>query len=149
MKRWTAADWAAFNDPVVAEFRANGGRVKGRGPLLLLTTTGATSGRPRMSPLNFSRDGDRLVVIGSKGGSPTHPAWYVNLLADPVVTIEVGGSGGLEVFRARARTAEEPERTRLFDAQVAVMPFFDGYRKQVKDREIPVVVFERIADEEG
>jgi deazaflavin-dependent oxidoreductase (nitroreductase family) len=116
----------------------------------LLTTVGAKSGEPRLSPLNFSRDGDRLVVIGSKGGSPTHPAWYVNIVADPLVTIEVGGAGGtIETFRARARTAEEPERTRLFDAQVALMPFFDGYRKQVTDRQIPVVVFERIADEEG
>lgn len=149
MKRWTAADWAAFNDPVVDAFRADGGRVKGRGPLLLLTTIGVRSGQPRLSPLNFSRDGDRLVVIGSKGGSPTHPAWYLNILADPVVTIEVGGADGIEVFRARARTAEEPERTRLFDAQVALMPFFDGYRKQVTDRQIPVVVFERIPDEEG
>lgn len=150
MKQWTAADWAVMNDPVVAEFRANGGRVKGRGPILLLTTVGAKSGEPRLSPLNFSRDGDRLVVIGSKGGSPTHPAWYVNILADPLVTIEVGGADGvIETFRARARTAEEPERTRLFDAQVAIMPFFDGYRKQVTDRQIPVVVFERIADGEG
>lgn len=150
MKQWTAADWAAMNDPVVAEFRAKAGRVKGRGPMLLLTTIGAKSGEPRLTPLNCSRDGDRLVVIGSKGGSPTHPAWYLNIVANPVVTIEVGGEDGtLQVYQARARTAEEPERTRLFDAQVAIMPFFDKYRQQVKDREIPVVVFERIADEEA
>jgi deazaflavin-dependent oxidoreductase (nitroreductase family) len=149
MQQWTAADWAAMNDPVVSEFRANGGRVKGRGPILLLTTTGARTGEPRLTPLNYSRDGDRLVVIGSKGGSPTHPAWYVNILADPIVTIEVGHEGDIEVYRARARTAEEPERTRLFDAQVALMPFFEGYRQKVRDREIPVVVFERIAGEEG
>jgi len=146
MKTWTPTDWDRFNDPVVEAFRANGGRVPGRGPTLLLTTTGAKTGEPRMLPLNFSRDGDRYVVIGSKGGSPTHPAWYRNLVANPVVTIEVGGASGVEVFQARASTAEEPERTRLFDAQVRLMPFFDNYRKAVTDREIPVVVFQRIDD---
>ena len=138
----TPAEWAAMNEPVVAVFRASDGAVPGRGPILLLTTIGARSGEPRMMPLNYSRDDDRLVVIGSKGGSPTHPSWYLNLVADPVVTIEVGR----ERFRARARTAQEPERTRLFDVQVARMPFFDGYRRQVTQREIPVVVFERIPD---
>ena len=142
VNKMTPADWAAMNDPVVAAFRASGGAVPGRGPILLLTTIGARSGEPRLTPLNYSRDGDRLVVIGSKGGSPAHPHWYLNLQADPVVTIEVGS----ERFRARARTADEPERTRLFDAQVGQMPFFVGYRRRVKDREIPVVVFERLAD---
>lgn len=146
MRSWTEADWDRFNDPVVRAFREHGGRVPGRGPTLLLTTIGARSGQPRMLPLNFSRDGDRFVVIGSKGGSPTHPAWYGNLQANPIVTIEVGTDAGVEAFRARARTAEEPERTRLFDAQVALMPFFDGYRRAVTDREIPVVVFERLSD---
>ncbi len=130
-----------MNQPVIAAFRANGGLVKGRKhPVILLTTTGARSGLPRVTPLNFSRDGERIVVIASSGGSARHPDWYRNLLADPVVTIEHGS----ETFRARASTATEPERTRLFDEQAAVMPFFDGYRKRVKAREIPVVVFERI-----
>ena len=146
MKNWTPADWAAMNDPVVTAFRANGGRVPGRGPILLLTTIGARTGQPRLTPLNFSHDGDRLVVIGSKGGSATHPAWYRNLCATPVVTVEVGA----ERYRARATTAQEPERTRLFDAQVAQMAFFDTYRRMVTDREIPVVVLERLPDgEEG
>ncbi len=130
-----------MNEPVIAEFRASGGRVPGRKhPVILVTTTGLRSGLPRITPLNFSVDGDRLVVIASSGGSARHPAWYRNLLADPVVTIEHGA----ETFSARASTAQEPERTRLFDAQAAVMPFFDGYRKRVKARVIPVVVFERI-----
>ncbi len=130
-----------MNEPVIAEFRASGGRVPGRKhPVILVTTTGLRSGLPRITPLNFSVDGDRLVVIASSGGSARHPAWYRNLLADPVVTIEHGA----ETFSARASTAQEPERTRLFDAQAAVMPFFDGYRKRVKARAIPVVVFERI-----
>jgi len=108
--------------------------------VILLTTIGARTGQPRITPLNFSNDGDRLVVIASKGGSATHPGWYLNLLAEPEVTIELGS----ETFRALAKTAEEPERTRLFDQQVAQMPFFDSYRKRVKARQIPVVILERI-----
>ncbi len=141
MSSRTAADWRRMNDPVIAEFRANGGHITSRQwPVLLLTTTGVKSGLPRVTPLNFSTDGDRLVVIASKGGSPTHPDWYRNLVAHPEVTIELGR----ETFQARASTAEEPERTRLFDQQAAQMPFFDAYRKQVDARQIPVVVFERL-----
>lgn len=137
----TAAAWKKMNDPVIAAFRSNAGTVNGRRwPVLLLTTTGAKTGKPRVTPLNFSTDGDRLVVIASKGGSGTNPYWYRNLLESPEVTIELGS----ETFRARASTAEEPERTRLFDQQAAVMPFFDGYRKRVKARQIPVVIFERL-----
>lgn len=141
MSKRTLADWQKMNDPVIEAFRANGGKVPGRQwPVILLTTTGAKSGQPRVTPLNFSEDNGRLVVIASKGGSPTHPAWYLNLVANPVVTIEHAG----ETFQAKASTAEEPERTRLFDQQAALMSFFDGYRQQVKAREIPVVVFERL-----
>lgn len=141
MSRRNTAEWQRMNDPVIAEFRANGGKVASRRwPVLLLTTTGAKSGRPHTTPLNYSVDGDRLVVIASKGGSPTHPHWYRNLVVNPEVTIELGG----EAFRARAYTAEEPERTRLFDQQAAVMPFFDEYRQRVAARQIPVVVFERL-----
>jgi deazaflavin-dependent oxidoreductase (nitroreductase family) len=137
----TAAEWQRMNVPVIAEFRANGGRVAGRRwPVLLLTTTGAKTGRPHVTPLNYSVDGDRLVAIASKGGAPRHPDWYRNLVAHPEVTIELGG----ETFRARASTAAEPERTRLFDRQAGEMPFFDEYRQQVAARQIPVVVFERL-----
>jgi deazaflavin-dependent oxidoreductase (nitroreductase family) len=138
----TAAEWAETNDPVIAAYRASGGRSSGqRRPVLLLTTIGGKTGKSRLAPLYFSRDGDRLVVIASKGGSPTNPDWYVNLVANPDVTIELDG----ETFQARATTAEEPERTRLYDQQVAVMPFYDGYRRRVTSRQIPVVVFERLA----
>ena len=89
----------------------------------------------------YSTDGDRLVVIASAGGAERRPAWYLNLVASPQVTIERGD----ETFQARATTAEEPERTRLYDQQARQMPFFNSYRGQVKDREIPVVVLERIA----
>ena len=141
MSSKSADEWQQQNVPVIAEFRAHGGQVPSRRwPVLLLTTTGARSGRPHTTPLNYSVDGDRLVVIASKGGSPTHPDWYRNLVAHPEVTIELGG----ETFRARASTAEEPERTRLFDQQAAQMPFFDEYRQRVAARQIPVVVFERL-----
>ena len=104
----------------------------------LLTTIGAKTGAPRVTPLNFSVDGDRLVAIASAGGSSRHPGWYRNLVANPDVTIELG----TETFHARASTAVEPEQTRLYDQQAARMTFFAGYRRQVKTRQIPVVVFE-------
>ncbi len=91
-----------------------------------------------MTPLNYSTDDDRLVAIASNGGAARHPDWYRNLAVNPEVTIEHGG----ETFRATATIPEEPERTRLFDQQVAAMPFFDGYCRRVKARQIPVVVFE-------
>jgi len=132
--------WRAMNEPVIKQFRETGGQTSRKRPVILLTTTGRKTGKPRVTPLNFTVDGDRLAVIGSKGGSATHPSWYLNLLDDPIVTIERGG----DTYRARARVAEEPERSRLFDQQAKAMPFFDGYRKRVKAREIPVVVFERL-----
>ncbi|HEU5100787.1 MAG TPA: nitroreductase/quinone reductase family protein, partial [Roseiflexaceae bacterium] len=74
-------DWNAFNKDVIEQFRANAGQVPGRTyPLILLTTTGAKSGLPRTNPLNYSTDGDRIVVIASKAASPTHPDWYHNLV---------------------------------------------------------------------
>jgi deazaflavin-dependent oxidoreductase (nitroreductase family) len=140
MPERSLADWQRMNDPVIESFRAHAGKTGRKHPVILLTTTGAKTGLPRVTPLNFVEDGDRIAVIGSKGGSPTHPAWYLNLVANPEVTIEHAG----ETFRARATSAQEPERTRLFDKQAALMPFFNGYRREVKAREIPVVVFERI-----
>jgi deazaflavin-dependent oxidoreductase (nitroreductase family) len=138
-----ANPWLERNLRVIKEYRENDGKVTGslaERPLLLLTTTGAKSGKPFTTPLNYSTDGDRLVLISSRGGTPRHPDWYHNLVANPEVTIELDA----EKFQARASTAQEPERTRLFDQQAAIMPFFDDYRKQVTVREIPVVVLERI-----
>src|SRR4051812_43587511 len=121
-------DWQAFNAGVVEEFRANGGVPPERGgnqPLLFLTTIGVKSGQPRTIPLLYSTDGDRYVVIASKGGEPTHPDWYRNLVATPNVTLEVGG----ETFPARAVVASGAERRRLFDQQAAQMPFFAEYER--------------------
>jgi deazaflavin-dependent oxidoreductase (nitroreductase family) len=135
-------DMAQINQDVISQFRANGGEIK-RGmfkgaPILLLTTRGAKSGATYTTPLAYTRDGDRYVIIASKGGAPTHPAWYHNLVAARGATVEVG----TETFEARARTAEGEERDRLYDAQAALMPGFAEYQRNTT-RRIPVVVLER------
>jgi len=140
MTERTVADWVEMNDPVIASFRARGGMTGRQHPVILLTTTGARTGLPRVTPLNFLEHDGRISVIASNGGSARDPGWYRNLVAHPQVTIEHARA----TFHARARTADEPERTRLFDLQAAQMSFFDGYRRRVKARQIPVVVFERI-----
>lgn len=129
-----------YNQMVIEQFRANNGSVPGRSNLLLLTTTGAKTGQPRIAPLAYSTDGDRLVIVGSKGGAPTHPDWYRNLLANPVVTVEVGG----EQFQARASVIEGQERERLFAQHVALMPGFAEYQQKTT-RQLPVIVLERIS----
>lgn len=126
------------NQKIIDEFRANNGRVGGRfegRPLLLLHTRGARSQQERINPVAYTRDDDRLVVIASKGGAPTNPDWYYNILANSLVTVEVG----TEQFQARAEVAEEPERTRLYDKMVEIMPGFDEYRRRTQ-RVIPVIV---------
>jgi deazaflavin-dependent oxidoreductase (nitroreductase family) len=130
-------NWNERNRSVIEEFRANNGRA-GAAPLLLLTTTGARSGRPHVTPLMYLADGDRLAVIASKGGHPSDPDWYRNLVANPTVTVEVGS----ERFETEARVAEPEERDRLFALQAARYPFFAEYQQKVA-RRIPVVVLER------
>ncbi len=130
-----------FNQQVIAEFRANDGKVGGPfadRPMLLLTTTGAKSGQLRMAPLVYTTDGDRMVIIASKGGAPTNPDWYHNLVANPVATVEVG----TEKYQARATVTEGTERERLFNQQAEMMPGFAEYQKKTT-RQIPVVVLER------
>jgi deazaflavin-dependent oxidoreductase (nitroreductase family) len=106
--------------------------------ILLLTTQGRTSGEPRTTPLIHRTDGDRWVVVASKGGASEHPSWYENLLADPEATIQVKG----EEIPVRATTASGEERSRLWSLMTEVWPAYDDY-KQKTDREIPVVVFTR------
>ena len=137
------AAYAARTAALVDDFRANGGKVTS-GPfvgrdLLLLTTIGARTGQPRLAPLAYDRDGDRLVIVGSKRGEPTHPAWYLNLLANPIVTVEVGA----ERFQARAVVTQGAERDRLFAARVDRSPVFADYQQQT-ERILPVVLLERI-----
>jgi deazaflavin-dependent oxidoreductase (nitroreductase family) len=131
-----------LNQAVIKEFRANQGKVSGpvEGmPILLLTMTGAKTGRTLIRPLCYSRDGDRIVIIASYGGAPRNPPWYHNLIANPVVTVEVG----TEKFKARATQTSGAERQRLFDAQASLMPFFHDYQKKTK-RQIPVLTLTRL-----
>ena len=131
-----------FNEKIIDEFRANGGRVGGpfEGALLLLLhTTGAKTGRTRVKPLVYRRDGDRLVVFGTKGGSPTHPEWLYNVRANPRVTVEVGS----DRFEADARVALPDERDRIWQLQTQDVPVFADYQKKT-DRTIPVVILERV-----
>jgi deazaflavin-dependent oxidoreductase (nitroreductase family) len=131
-------DW---NRRVIEEFRANGGKVGGYfegSPMMLLTTTGAKSGQPRLAPLVYTTDNGRLVVIASKGGAPTNPDWYHNLRANPEVTVEIG----TESFPARASVLEGEERQRLFDQMAAQMPGFAEYQENTT-RQLPVIVLER------
>ncbi|MDQ2998462.1 MAG: nitroreductase family deazaflavin-dependent oxidoreductase [Chloroflexota bacterium] len=136
------SEYQNFNQKIIEEFRANGGKVGGPfegGNMLLLTTTGAKSGQPRISPLAYSTDGDNMLIIASKGGAPTNPDWFYNLSANPVVTVE----RGTETFQARATVPEAAERDRLFDQVSAQMPGFAEYQRNTT-RKIPVVVLEKL-----
>lgn len=107
---------------------------------LLLTTTGRRSGEPRTSPLIYQRHGDDLLIVASKGGADEPPLWYLNLRENPEVEVQVLG----DRFRARARTATPEEKPELWSIMTAAWPAYDEYTKKT-DREIPVVVLERIA----
>jgi deazaflavin-dependent oxidoreductase (nitroreductase family) len=135
----TPQDW---NKAIIEEFRANGGKVGGMfagRTLLLLHTSGAKSGQPRINPVAYVKDGDRFVIIASKGGAPTNPDWYYNLVAHPDVTVEVG----TEQLQVHATVAAEPERTRLYQQMVAMMPGFAEY-EQKTTRKIPVFILTRV-----
>ncbi len=106
--------------------------------VLILTTAGRKSGKPRSTPLIYTRHGDDYVVIASKGGSPVHPAWYLNLEAEPEVGVQVWG----EKFRARARTATAEEKPELWRTMTESWPAYDEYQRNT-ERNIPVVVLER------
>lgn len=132
-----------FNQSIIEEFRANGGKVGGPfegGALLLLNTIGAKSKQPRTIPLAYVPDGDRFLIAASKAGAPTHPDWYYNLVANPEVSVEIGQ----ERFPARAIVADASERDHLYNKIVAINPGFGEYQKKTT-RKIPVVILERIA----
>jgi deazaflavin-dependent oxidoreductase (nitroreductase family) len=129
-----------YNHEVIETFHANDGKIPGRENLLLLTTIGARSGEPRIAPLAYSTDGDRLIIMASKGGAPTNPDWYFNLQANPIVTVEAGG----ERYEARAIVAEGQERDRLFAIHTELMPGFADYQRNT-ERQIPVIILERIS----
>jgi deazaflavin-dependent oxidoreductase (nitroreductase family) len=134
-----------FGDEHVRRYRETGGEVghiwREGSTILLLTTTGRKSGERRTTPLIYAQDGDRYVIVASKGGAPEHPGWYENLAKDPNVELQVKD----EVFPARARTAAGEERERLWRKANEVWPHYDEYQTRT-DREIPVVVLERASD---
>lgn len=127
--------WQEHNREVITTFRANGG-MEGR---IILTTIGAKSGAERTTPLVYTMDAGRIVIIASKGGAPTHPDWYYNLVANPVATVELGR----ERFQVRATAMSGAERARLYDQMAAQMPFFAEYQRGTT-REIPLFTLERI-----
>ncbi|MCW2911895.1 MAG: hypothetical protein JWL68_6684 [Actinomycetia bacterium] len=135
-----AEDW---NSKIIAEFRANGGKVGGpfEGSLLLLLhTVGAKSGQPRVNPVMYQDIGDGVAVFASKAGAPTNPAWYFNLLATPRARAEIG-TGTVEVV---AREAEGAERDRIWEAQKRDYPGFADYERKTT-RQIPVIILEPVA----
>lgn len=142
----TDFDPSAFEDALIADMRANDGKVTtgplAGHPLLVLTNEGARSGEPRRAILTWTRDGDDYVVAGTAGGSPTTPAWVHNLKTDHDVTIEVEN----RTVPARATVIEDgPERDRLWDQHVAGLPWFADYPSQT-GRTIPIV---RLTPAEG
>ena len=108
-------------------------------PILLLTSTGRKSGEPRTIPIIFTPYKDSFVIIASKGGSPEHPKWYLNIQDNPNVTVQVKA----EVFKAAARTAQSPEREVIWSEALKSWPNFDVYQSRTT-RQIPVVVIERL-----
>lgn len=133
-------DW---NNRIIEEFRANGGKVGGQfagAPLLLLTTTGARSGQLRTNPLMYLPDGERYVIFGSKAGAPTNPDWYHNLVANPEATVEVG----TDKHRVRAVMTHGSERDDLYARQSELYPGFAEYQAKTA-RKIPVIALERVA----
>jgi deazaflavin-dependent oxidoreductase (nitroreductase family) len=130
-----------FNKRIIEEFRTNQGKVGGPfqgAPVLLLTTKGAKSGRQHTTPLMYLPDGERIVVFASMGGAPKNPAWFHNLVANPVTTVEANG----EQFEARAIVAKGDERDKLFARQSKAYPQFAEYQQKTT-RRIPVIVLER------
>jgi deazaflavin-dependent oxidoreductase (nitroreductase family) len=136
----------AWNDDLIADYRANGKPTKGPfvgRQVLLLTTTGEKTGTERTNPLVYTEDGKDLVIVASKGGAPKSPDWFFNLKAHPTVTVELGG----DRFEANAKVATpESERERLYAAHAKMHPGFLDYVKKTT-RKIPVVKLERIVSQ--
>jgi deazaflavin-dependent oxidoreductase (nitroreductase family) len=132
-------DIKEINLRVIEQFRA-GGEMEGmqRDRLVVLTTVGVKTGQRRSTPMMFHRDGDRVLVIASNVGAPEHPHWYINLVANPHVSLEIGD----ETYDATATTAEGAERARLWSMLKETYPFFADHEAKT-DRTIPVVVLTR------
>jgi deazaflavin-dependent oxidoreductase (nitroreductase family) len=136
------ADYNSFNEAIIAEFRANGGKVGGNfknATMALLTTKGARTGQLRTTPLVYLPAGNRVIVFASKGGAPKHPSWYHNLVANPEVTVEVG----TDRYRAKAIVLEGEERDRAYAEQSKRFPAFAEYQTKT-ERRIPVIALDRL-----
>ncbi len=132
------SDQPTYNAATADEFRSGNGQVSGDfagRPLLLLTTTGAKTGLPRVTPLIYTTDGASYVVTAADGGSERHPGWYHNILADPTVTIEVGE----HVYEGTATEPLGDERDRLYAERIVATPRFAEYQAKT-DRQIPIIL---------
>jgi deazaflavin-dependent oxidoreductase (nitroreductase family) len=137
---------SGWNDNIVAEFRANHGAVGGPyagAHLLLLTTIGAKSGEKRLHPVMYFADGERRVIVASKGGHPKHPAWYHNLLANSHVHVEAAVDGGIDEYDTIATPLPEGEREAFFSQIVAMRPQFGKYQEKT-ERIIPLIGLRRV-----
>jgi deazaflavin-dependent oxidoreductase (nitroreductase family) len=133
-----------WNDQIIKDFRENDGKAGGRfegAKLLLLTTTGAKSGEPRVAPMMYFTEADSIYVIASKGGSPEHPAWYHNLKANPEVTVEQATDHGIERYEATATPVDPEKRKELWAKFTAKAPQFAKYQENT-DRIIPLVAIQ-------
>ena len=134
----SALDWVADHTRRYVATGGQDGHDWRGAPCLVLTTRGRTSGRLRRNALIYGTDGEDLVIVASKGGDDHHPLWYLNLEADPAVTVQVGA----DVFAARARTASPEEKAQLWPRLVEIWPAYADYQARTS-RDIPVVVLER------
>ena len=130
--------WKLGSGAHAGVYRATGGKLFGRmgkSPILLLNTVGRKSGKKRTSPLLYVMDGEDFVIVASKGGASAHPAWYLNLRANPEATVEIGD----REVRVRAEEADSEEKSRLWQKMVEMYPAYDDYQKRT-EREIPLLV---------
>lgn len=133
-----------FNSNVIEEFRANEGKIGGffaGTDMLLLTTVDAKTGEPKLTPIIYVEDAGRIFIVGSKGGSPSHPDWYHNMIEQPDVTVEIGS----ERYQARARILAEPERAQRFAWLAERVPGYGEYQEKTT-RVIPVVELVRVRE---
>jgi F420H(2)-dependent quinone reductase len=130
--------WKLGSGAHAGVYRATGGKLFGRmgkSPILLLNTVGRKSGKKRTSPLLYAMDGEDFVVIASKGGASAHPAWYLNLMANPEATVEIED----REVRVKAEEADSEEKSRLWQKMVEMYPAYDAYQEKT-EREIPLLV---------
>lgn len=130
--------WQVEHARIYQETNGEEGHIWRGAPILLLTTKGRKSGKQYTTPLIYGQDGDRYLIVGSRGGADDHPQWYLNLVANPEIEVQVLA----DKFKARARTAEGEEKARLWKTMTSVWPAYDEYQGRTK-REIPLVIIER------